>query len=67
MVLGELKRIVEARLGGRIVRKAVITVPAYFTLTQKQATEDAARIAGLEVLRMITEPTAAAVAYEYHT
>ena len=48
------------------VKKAVVTVPAYFSTSQKVATADACRIAGLEVLRLITEPTAAAVAYGYH-
>ena len=48
------------------VKKAVVTVPAYFNTSQKDATADACRIAGLELLRLITEPTAAAVAYGYH-
>ena len=53
-----------ARALGRDVRKAVITVPAYFTDAQRQATREAGRIAGLEVVRIINEPTAAALAYE---
>merc|ERR1719361_1169277 len=62
MVLQKLKQTAEATLG-RPVAKAVITVPAYFNDSQRQATKDAGRIAGLEVLRIINEPTAAAVAY----
>lgn len=62
MVLGKLKADAEAYLGGP-VSKAVITVPAYFNDSQRQATKDAGRIAGLEVLRIINEPTAAALAY----
>jgi molecular chaperone DnaK len=62
MVLGKLKRDAEAYLGEE-VKQAVITVPAYFNDTQRQATKDAGQIAGLEVLRIINEPTAAAVAY----
>ncbi len=62
MVLRELKSIAEARLGQQIC-KAVITVPAYFNDNQRQATKDAGRIAGLEVLRIVNEPTAAALAY----
>merc|ERR1711937_899826 len=50
-------------MGGRSVGKAVITVPAYFNDAQRQATKDAGTIAGLEVLRIINEPTAAALAY----
>ncbi len=50
-------------LGGQDVRKCVITVPAYFDDTQRQATRDAARLAGLEVLRIVNEPTAASLAY----
>ena len=53
-----------ARALGRDVRKAVITVPAYFTDAQRQATREAGRIAGLEVVRIINEPTAAALSYE---
>lgn len=62
MILQKLKRDAEAFLGEKI-EKAVITVPAYFTDAQRQATKDAGRIAGLEVLRIINEPTAAALAY----
>lgn len=61
-VLRELKRIASAALG-REVRKAVITVPAYFDDAQRQATRTAGRLAGLEVVRMVPEPTAAALAY----
>ncbi|OGO37050.1 MAG: molecular chaperone DnaK [Chloroflexi bacterium RBG_16_57_11] len=62
MILGKLKADAEAYLG-EPVNKAVITVPAYFNDSQRQATKDAGRIAGLEVLRIINEPTAAALAY----
>jgi molecular chaperone DnaK len=62
MILGKLKSDAEAYLG-ETVSKAVITVPAYFNDSQRQATKDAGRIAGLEVLRIINEPTAAALAY----
>jgi len=62
MVLGKLKKDAEAFLG-ETVTKAVITVPAYFNDSQRQATKDAGKIAGLEVLRIINEPTAAALAY----
>merc|ERR1719499_3073092 len=62
MVLQKMKQSAEAALG-KPVRKAVITVPAYFNDSQRQATTDAGRIAGLEVLRIINEPTAAAIAY----
>ena len=62
MVLQKLKLDAEAYLGEKI-DKAVITVPAYFNDAQRQATKDAGRIAGLEVLRIINEPTAAALAY----
>jgi molecular chaperone DnaK len=61
-VLGKMKETAEAYLG-EPVRQAVITVPAYFNDSQRQATKDAGRIAGLEVLRIINEPTAAALAY----
>lgn len=61
-VLGQLKRNAE-RFFGAPVTKAVITVPAYFNDAQRQATKDAGRIAGLEVLRLVNEPTAAALAY----
>jgi molecular chaperone DnaK len=62
MVLQKLKRDAEAYLG-EPVTQAVITVPAYFNDSQRQATKDAGKIAGLEVLRIINEPTAAALAY----
>jgi molecular chaperone DnaK len=62
MILGKLKRDAEAYLG-EDVKQAVITVPAYFNDSQRQATKDAGQIAGLEVLRIINEPTAAALAY----
>src|SRR6201746_2752465 len=61
-VLGKLKRDAEAYLGAT-VPQAVITVPAYFDDAQRQATKEAGEIAGLEVLRIINEPTAAALAY----
>jgi len=64
MILRELKSIAEMRLG-RPVQKAVITVPANFNDNQRQATKDAGRIAGLEVLRILNEPTAAALAYGF--
>ena len=62
MVLGKLKADAEMRLGETITQ-AVVTVPAYFNDSQRQATKDAGRIAGLEVLRIINEPTAASLAY----
>lgn len=62
MILGKLKQDAEAYLGEPMT-KAVITVPAYFNDSQRQATKDAGKIAGLEVLRIINEPTAAAFAY----
>ena len=62
MILAKLKADAEMRLGEKITQ-AVITVPAYFNDTQRQATKDAGRIAGLEVLRIINEPTAASLAY----
>jgi molecular chaperone DnaK len=62
MILSKLKRDAEAYLG-EDVKQAVITVPAYFNDSQRQATKDAGQIAGLEVLRIINEPTAAALAY----
>ncbi|HZK24168.1 MAG TPA: molecular chaperone DnaK [Oscillospiraceae bacterium] len=62
MILQKLKQDAEAYLGEK-VEQAVITVPAYFTDAQRQATKDAGKIAGLEVLRIINEPTAAALAY----
>ena len=61
-ILGKMKEAAEAHLGEK-VEKAVITVPAYFNDAQRQATKDAGRIAGLDVLRIINEPTAAALAY----
>eukprot|EP01023_Acetabularia_acetabulum_P050430 TRINITY_DN5459_c0_g1_i22.p1 TRINITY_DN5459_c0_g1~~TRINITY_DN5459_c0_g1_i22.p1 ORF type:complete len:554 (+),score=102.30 TRINITY_DN5459_c0_g1_i22:48-1709(+) len=62
MILGRLKEIAEEHLKC-VVTQAVITVPAYFNDVQRQATVDAGRIAGLQVLRILTEPTAAAIAY----
>ncbi len=62
MILGKLKEAAEAYLGEKVT-KAVITVPAYFNDAQRQATKDAGQIAGLEVSRIINEPTAAALAY----
>jgi molecular chaperone DnaK len=64
MVLQEMKTIAEEQLGQE-VHKAVITVPAYFNDNQRQATKDAGRIAGLEVLRLLNEPTAAALSYGF--
>ena len=62
MVLVKMKQVAENYLG-ETVKQAVITVPAYFNDAQRQATKDAGRIAGLDVLRIINEPTAAAIAY----
>ncbi|CAH2353119.1 ribosome-associated molecular chaperone Ssb2p [[Candida] railenensis] len=62
MVLTKMKEIAEAKIGKK-VEKAVVTVPAYFNDAQRQATKDAGAIAGLNVLRIINEPTAAAIAY----
>ena len=62
MILTKLKEAAEAYLGEKVTR-AVITVPAYFNDSQRQATKDAGKIAGLEVMRIINEPTAAALAY----
>ncbi|KAG2229985.1 heat shock 70 kDa protein 2 [Thamnidium elegans] len=62
MVLIKMKEIAEAKLGKK-VSKAVVTVPAYFNDSQRQATKDAGTISGLDVLRIINEPTAAAIAY----
>jgi molecular chaperone DnaK len=64
-ILRELKNWAEAYFG-EIVDRAVITVPAYFNDAQRQATKDAGKIAGLEVLRLVNEPTAAALAYGLH-
>jgi molecular chaperone DnaK len=64
LILREMKRVAEEHLG-EPVRDAVITVPAYFNDTQRQCTKDAGKIAGLEVLRIINEPTAAALAYGF--
>src|SRR5689334_16428258 len=62
MILGKLKADAEAYLGSKVTQ-AVITVPAYFNNSQREATKDAGKIAGLEVLRIINEPTASALAY----
>jgi molecular chaperone DnaK len=62
MILRKLKEAAEAHLGEKVTQ-AVITVPAYFNDSQRQATKDAGKIAGLDVLRIINEPTAAALAY----
>ena len=62
MILQNLKQVAEDHLGEEVTQ-AVITVPAYFNDAQRQATKDAGRIAGLEVLRIINEPTAASLAY----
>ena len=62
MILQKLKQAAEDYLG-QTVTKAVITVPAYFNDAQRQATKDAGQIAGLEVMRIVNEPTAAALAY----
>ncbi len=62
MILSKLKQDAESYLGGKVTQ-AVITVPAYFNDSQRQATKDAGKIAGLDVLRIINEPTAAALAY----
>ncbi len=63
-ILKEMKQVAEHALG-HPVKKAVITVPAYFNDNQRQATKDAGKVAGLEVLRLVNEPTAAALAYGY--
>jgi molecular chaperone DnaK len=65
MILGKIKADAEAKLGGPVT-EAVITVPAYFDDAQRQATKDAGQIAGLEVKRIINEPTAAALAYGFN-
>ena len=62
MVLGKMKEVAESYLG-EDVKDAVVTVPAYFNDSQRQATKDAGAIAGLNILRIINEPTAAAIAY----
>ncbi len=62
MILQKLKKAAEDYLGEKVTQ-AVITVPAYFNDSQRQATKDAGKIAGLEVLRIVNEPTAAALAY----
>lgn len=62
MVLGKMKEIAESYLGKKVVN-AVVTVPAYFNDNQRQATKDAGTIAGLNVVRVVNEPTAAAIAY----
>jgi L1 cell adhesion molecule like protein len=62
MVLSKMKETAEDYLG-EAVKQAVITVPAYFNDAQRKATQDAGRIAGLNVLRIINEPTAAAISY----
>jgi molecular chaperone DnaK len=64
MILREMKQVAEAHLGHEVT-KAVVTVPAYFNDNQRQATKDAGRIAGLEVLRILNEPTAAALSYGF--
>ena len=64
MVLSKIKADVEAKIGEKVTQ-AIITVPAYFNDSQRQATKDAGAIAGLEVLRIINEPTAAALAYGF--
>jgi molecular chaperone DnaK len=66
MILRKLKEAAEAHLGGPVTQ-AVITVPAYFNDSQRQATKDAGKIAGLDVLRIINEPTAASLAYGLDT
>ncbi len=66
IILQKIKQDVEARLGEKVTN-AVITVPAYFNDSQRQATKDAGKIAGFEVLRIINEPTAAALSYDFDT
>lgn len=63
MILVKMKEIAESYIGGEPITDAVVTVPAYFNDSQRQATKDAGKIAGLNVLRIINEPTAAALAY----
>ncbi|MEZ5978950.1 MAG: Fe-S protein assembly chaperone HscA [Planctomycetota bacterium] len=67
MILGEVQRLACKALGGTAPERAVVTVPAYFDDTQRQATRTAARLAGLEVVRIINEPTAASLAYGLDT
>ena len=62
MVLGKMKEVAETYLG-KSVKNAVVTVPAYFNDSQRQATKDAGTISGMNVQRIINEPTAAAIAY----
>src|SRR5256885_5513602 len=62
MILGKMKEIAESYLAEKVTH-AVVTVPAYFNDNQRQATKDAGIIAGLNVLRVVNEPTAAAIAY----
>ncbi|GKE31794.1 putative heat shock protein 70 family protein, partial [Tanacetum coccineum] len=62
MVLGKMKETAEAYIG-KVVKDAVVTVPAYFNDSQRQATKDAGTIAGLNIIRIISEPTSAAIAY----
>lgn len=62
MILGKMKDVAESYLGKKVTH-AVVTVPAYFNDNQRQATKDAGTIAGLNVLRIVNEPTAAAIAY----
>lgn len=66
IILQKIKQDAEARLG-QTLTEAVITVPAYFNDSQRQATKDAGKIAGFEVLRIVNEPTAAALAYDFDT
>jgi len=63
MVLTKMKETAQAFFGEKEVKRAVVTVPAYFNDAQRQATKDAGAIAGLDVMRIINEPTAAAIAY----
>src|SRR5690606_2343202 len=65
LIIGKLKAVAEAKLGEKIT-EAVITVPAYFNDNQRKATKDAGKIAGLDVKRIINEPTAAALAYGFN-
>jgi Fe-S protein assembly chaperone HscA len=66
VILRALKDRAEQFFGGEVIEKAVVTVPAYFNDSQRQATKDAGRIAGLDVVRIVNEPTAAALAYGLH-